>query len=221
MMVALLIASLVALMVMGVVRTTVRVVGESAPDDQRGTREDRVRAFLTTQFAWLDESGDLERTPPLLGGGHWVQLRTLVSVRAPHRREPAVVRLRVESDPSGTGGWRLLYSEETRHDAGARGWTQRRPQDEEPRPDNEDNAAMDPESAARDFEAAFRVRPTRELLRSCAWIEIAYLMRMAGGEWSWERDWVGRPGSPRAVRIVWSTMQEEVHEWVFPVVATY
>lgn len=221
MMVALLVAALVAVMVMGVVRTTVAVVGDNTVDEQRGTMHDRVRALFSAQFAWLDESGDVERKPPIIGGPDWLEVSTLVSVRAPHRREPALMRLRALPDPGAEGGWRLLYSEQTQHDVVGRVLSRRADPEEPPAPGAEDAGATDPETARRQFEEAMRGLKMRTILSGCAWIEIAYLERVAGGQLSWEKNWVGRVGAPRAVRIMWSTMNGEVREWVMPVVATY
>ncbi|TVQ59595.1 MAG: hypothetical protein EA379_10455 [Phycisphaerales bacterium] len=209
MMVAMLVAALIAVLIIGVIRTTVVITGEGASDEQRGSRNERIRTFLTTQVAWLDltERVGGSEEPQIVGESGWMMTRSLVALQAPHRREPVVARLLVEASPDGPGGYSLLYAEQTREHDGLR--ARRR------------GAANDPVAALQAFEEGMSRSRMRPLLERCLSIEIAYLERQAGGLLEWQPEWIGRPSLPRAVRITWVSEEGATREWIMPVAVTF
>lgn len=206
--VALLLASMVMAMAAGAVRAAVRAVGDVTVDRQRGGREDRVRALIASQMAWLSLN---EARAPVRFVARKLTLdaETMCTLAAPHRREHATARWRFVERPSESGVFDLWYAEASSRTASERP------------PDETAAEAMraDAESLSGDLDVRF----ARAVIRSLRDPSIAYFHApggVGGAQGVWTDDW-NQPGLPRAMRIAFTTDQGVRTSWVIPVAVTF
>lgn len=206
-------SSMIMLMVATTVATSVRAAGAAASDQQVGRREDRGRALLSAQLAWIDLLPDTREPRSFQGQSTFTEFATLVPVGAPHER--STVRVRYAALPALSGeGMRLVYME----------W---------PMLDARQRAAAEKPGAAADAlgERAAQTAEQRDMqsapssvhtvIDRCASVQFSYLFVGPAGERLWDLDWRDVKSLPRAVRVSWTTLEGVEGEWIVPVVATF
>lgn len=206
-------SSMIMLMVATTVATSVRAAGAAASDQQVGRREDRGRALLSAQLAWIDLLPDTREPRAFQGQSTFTEFATLVPVQAPHQRSTVRARYAALPDESGEG-LRLVYMEWPQLTARQRAIA------EEP---GRAAGALAQRAAETAEQRALQSPPSSVLtvIDRCASIQFSYLFVGPSGERIWDLDWRDMKSLPRAVRVSWTTMEGAEGEWIVPVVATF
>lgn len=206
-------SSMIMLMVATTVATSVRAAGGAASDQQVGRREDRGRALLSAQLAWIDLLPDTREPRGFQGQATFIEFATLVPVGTPHLR--STVRARYAALPAESGeGVRLVYMEWPALSARQRA------------NDGPTGGAPDAmgERAAQTAEQRALQSPPSSFLTvvdRCASVQFSYLFVGPAGDRLWDLNWVDVKSLPRAVRVSWTTLEGVEGEWIVPVVATF
>lgn len=213
-MIAMAIATLVALLIASAIRLVVVRFADDTGIRQEAGREERVRTLMHSQLAWLELEPD--RTPRRFIGAHdGVEFRTMMRAEAPHERASTVARYAVESVAGSPASQRLVYleravsaSEIGREEAFAGvgasadtygvGGPQR-------------SVIAD---AARESTLG---RPVIEGARSIVFEYLTY----NGQQAIWLRSWVEPDSLPRGVRVTVESHNGDRASWVLPVVVTF
>lgn len=205
--VALMLASLVMLMAAGAVRATLRGVGDTTVDRQRGAREDRTITLLTTQLAWMAVGP--EGAPALFRGrANSLDVQTLCTLGAPHRRHPSTARWRIIQRADAQGVFDLFYEEASI----------RKSEDRPPEEIAQNPGRAPAETLAGDLDP----KRARLILRGLREASFAYLLTTGAGgsDAQWGPEWSG-PSLPRAMRVTITTSEGERKSWVLPVAVTF
>lgn len=212
-MVAMALATMVALLIASAVRLVVVRFADDTGIRQEAGRDERVRTLLGAQLAWLELEPD-RSARRFLGAGDGLEFRTMMSAAAPHERASTVARYQVESVSGSPPTQRLLYRERTVS------------ANELSREDAFAEVGASAETAGvggvrtgvlSDSSQSSKGRPVVEGAKS---ISFEYMTYDAGRP-VWSASWTDADFLPRGVRVTIESQNGEVTSWVLPVVVTF